>query len=118
MLQIFHVSDVCSESHGARLERWEKGRGETGVGRWGARRAWGPADGVCSSSFEHPGPARTVREKGGSGVSLGIRFSVRFWFGSSVFEEIRFLENRNRSVLKNSRNRPFRLLVISVRFRF
>ena len=34
------------------------------------------------------------------------------------FKEIRFLENENRSVLKNFWNRTFRFSVISVRFRF
>ena len=36
----------------------------------------------------------------------------------SVIEEIRFLENGNRSVPKIFRNRAFRFSVISVRFRF
>ena len=36
----------------------------------------------------------------------------------SVIEEIRFLENGNRLVPKNFRNRAFRFSVILVRFRF
>ena len=31
---------ICSESHGGTASAWRKGRGETGAGRWGARRAW------------------------------------------------------------------------------
>ena len=47
-------------------------------------------------------------------LGVGIRFFGSVRFGSSVFEEIRFLENRNRSVPRNFRNRVFRFSVISV----
>ena len=36
------------------------------------------------------------------------------WFDFSIFEEIRFLKNRNRSVLRKFRNRAFRFGLVSV----
>ena len=88
-IQVFYVLEGCSESHG------------------GAARA--PWEGAC-------GAPRVLW----TGRALGWAFGSRFDFGSvpSVIDEIRFLENGNRSVPKNFRNRAFRFSVISVRFRF
>jgi hypothetical protein len=61
MLQVFRVSEVCSESHG----------GTTQAPGEGARRAWGPADGVCSSSSRLLGPARVERERERGGGRSG-----------------------------------------------
>jgi hypothetical protein len=63
---------------GAQPGRSGKGRGELGVGRWGARHACGPADGACSSSSRLPGPARAERGGGqGEGVVGTVRVRVR-----------------------------------------
>jgi hypothetical protein len=63
---------------------------------------------------------RGEREREMVSRELGWAFDFRFGFGSvpSVIDENRFLENRNWSAPKNFRNRAFRFLVISVRFRF
>ena len=74
------------------------------------------SQGARSVRFEPDTKDRFCMRQTSGGHSV-LRFgSVRF--GSSVFEEIRFLENRNRSVPRNFRNRVFRFSVISVRFRF
>ena len=52
---MFNVSEVCSESHGA--------RGEPGVGGWGAWCAWVLRTAACSSSSWLPGPVRAEREE-------------------------------------------------------
>jgi hypothetical protein len=67
-IQVFHVAsvscfrEVCLESHGAQTRRWRRGAASQGpTCGWGARRAWGPMDGACSSSFRLSGPTRTER---------------------------------------------------------
>lgn len=73
-----------------------------------------------------PGPDH---ENGGALVEKGTLVPVgkQAWafgrnrtdrIGSSVPTEIRFLENRNRSVLFRDRNRGNSVSVLSVRFRF
>jgi hypothetical protein len=69
-IQVFHILEVCSESHGTRSGCWGMGRGEAGAragasGR-GVWRTWGPADGGVLVLIPAPGPARA--ERGGSVV--------------------------------------------------
>jgi len=60
-----------------------------------------------------PNQTENILDSQGSQGGCSVLGSV-----PSVIDEIRFLENRNRSVLEKSRNRLFRFSVISVRFRF
>jgi hypothetical protein len=58
---------------GAWPGRQRKGRGEPGASAWGAMRAWGPADGACSSSSRLLGRAHVEREEGVRGRNGGRR---------------------------------------------
>jgi hypothetical protein len=62
----------------ARHGRSGKGRGESGADKWGARPAWGPTNGACSSLSRLPGPTLAERGEGhGEGMAGAAGVRVR-----------------------------------------